>query len=84
MIHFLTMGLILGLSAGFAPGPLLTLVVSETLEHDVTAGIKVAVAPIITDLPIVLAAVFVLSKLSDFKSVLGFISLVGRGKLCVA
>ena len=53
MISFLTTGAILGLSAGFAPGPLLTLVVSETLRYNVKEGIKVALAPIVTDLPIV-------------------------------
>ena len=48
MLHFLTLGTVLGLSAGLAPGPLLTLVISETLQHDIRAGIKVAVAPFIT------------------------------------
>ena len=42
MLHFLTIGTVLGLSAGFAPGPLLTLVIAETLQHDIKAGIKVA------------------------------------------
>ncbi len=40
MIHFLVMGSLLGFSAGIAPGPLLTLVVSETLAHDVRSGIS--------------------------------------------
>lgn len=77
MIHFLTIGTVLGLSAGFAPGPLLTLVISETLQHDVKSGIKVALAPIITDLPIIILTVFVLSKLSNFHNILGLISLIG-------
>lgn len=77
MIDFFTMGTVLGLSAGCAPGPLLTLVISETLQHDITAGIKVALAPLITDLPIIILTVFILSKLSDFHSILGIISLIG-------
>ncbi len=77
MNHYLMMGLVLGLSAGLAPGPLLTLVVSETLAHDYKAGIKVALAPMISDLPIVVVTLMVLAKLSDFKVVLGCISLVG-------
>ncbi len=77
MIHYLFMGVVLGLSAGLAPGPLLTLVVSETLAHDVRAGIRVALAPMISDLPIVLVTLFVLSKLSQVNGVLGIISLVG-------
>ena len=77
MLHYLTIGTLLGLSAGFAPGPLLTLVISETLKHDINAGIKVALAPIITDLPIIILTLFVLSKLSHFQNILGVISLVG-------
>jgi threonine/homoserine/homoserine lactone efflux protein len=77
MLHYLTIGTILGLSAGLAPGPLLTLVVSETMAHDIRAGIKVALAPLITDLPIILLTVFALSRLSGFNSILGIISLLG-------
>ena len=77
MIHFLTLGGILGLSAGFAPGPLLALVISETLRHNVGAGIKVALSPMATDLPIVVATVAILSELSGFHGVLGAISLAG-------
>ena len=77
MIHYLTIGTILGLSAGLAPGPLLTLVISETILHDVKAGIKVALAPLITDLPIIVLTVFILSRLSGFHGILGVISLIG-------
>ena len=77
MIHYLTIGTVLGLSAGFAPGPLLTLVISETLQHDIKSGIKIALAPIITDLPIIVLTLFILSKLSDFHNILGIISLTG-------
>jgi threonine/homoserine/homoserine lactone efflux protein len=77
MINFLTMGSILGLSAGFAPGPLLTLVISETLQHDIKAGVKVALAPMITDLPIIMLTLFILVKLSGFHKVLGIISCMG-------
>ena len=77
MVNFLTIGFILGLSAGFAPGPLLTLVISETLQHDIKAGVKVALAPIITDLPIIIFTLFILVKLSEFHKVLGIISCMG-------
>lgn len=77
MIHYLTIGAVLGLSAGFAPGPLLTLVISETLQHGIKSGLKVAIAPIITDLPIILVTLFLISKLSNFHEILGIISLIG-------
>ena len=77
MISFLAIGTILGFSAGFAPGPLLALVISETLQHDIKSGVKVATAPIITDLPIIIFTLFILSKLTHFHNILGIISLIG-------
>jgi threonine/homoserine/homoserine lactone efflux protein len=77
MINFLTIGIILGLSSGFTPGPLLTLIIFETLQHDIKSGVKVALAPIITDLPIVVLTFFILAKLSNFRNILGIISLAG-------
>lgn len=74
---FLTLGIILGLSAGFTPGPLLTLVISETLQHDIKSGVKVAIAPVITDFPIVIVTLYILSKVSHFNTILGIISLIG-------
>ena len=75
----LAAGTVLGLSAGFTPGPLLTLVITQTLQHDIREGVKVAMAPLITDLPIILVSLFVLSQLGDFDLLLGAISLVGAG-----
>lgn len=77
MLNFLTIGLVLGLSAGFAPGPLLTLVISETLQHDVRAGIKVAIAPLITDLPIILLSVMIISRIAESHVILGIIAFCG-------
>ena len=48
-----TAGALLGLAEGIKPGPLNTLVISETLRHDWKAGTKVALAPLITDAPII-------------------------------
>jgi threonine/homoserine/homoserine lactone efflux protein len=77
MITFLVTGSILGLSAGFAPGPLLVLVISETLQHDLKAGMKVALAPVLTDLPIIIFSLLVLVKLSRFHNILAIISILG-------
>ena len=77
MITFLVTGSILGLSAGFAPGPLLVLVISETLQHGLKAGMKVALAPVLTDLPIIVFSLLVLVKLSRFHNTLAIISILG-------
>jgi len=77
MTQYLVLGTVLGLSAGFAPGPLLALVVSETLQHGRGAGIRVALVPIFTDLPIVVFTLWFLSTLSSFSAVLGGMSVAG-------
>lgn len=76
-MEFLGAGIVLGLSAGFSPGPLLTLVVSQTLRYGVKEGVKAAAAPLVTDVPIILLAFFVLTRLADYRHVLGVISLAG-------
>jgi threonine/homoserine/homoserine lactone efflux protein len=78
---FLFSGVIFGLSAGLSPGPLLTLVISETLKHNIKEGIKVSIAPILTDLPIVMFTVLVLSRLSNMLPLLGAVSLLGSAFL---
>lgn len=77
MISLFSAGLVYGLSAGFSPGPLLMLVIAQTLQHGVKEGVKVAAAPVLTDLPIIIVSLAVLSRLADFKPVLGLISLAG-------
>ena len=51
-----TAGLLLGAPSGFAPGPMLLLIISETLRHGKHAGAKVACIPLLTDAPIVMAS----------------------------
>ena len=77
MITYLSAGVVLGLSAGFSPGPLLALVISQSLRHGVKEGTKVALAPLVTDFPIILISTFLLTRLANFRPVLGVISLVG-------
>jgi threonine/homoserine/homoserine lactone efflux protein len=77
VISAIVSGFIFGLSSGLAPGPLLVLVITQALRHSVKEGIKVAVAPLITDLPIILVSLFVLTRLNAFHRALGFISFVG-------
>lgn len=76
-ISFLIFGILFGLSAGITPGPLLALVVSETLKNNGKEGIKVAIAPLITDAPIILITTLILSKVSNYNLILGFISITG-------
>ncbi|MFA6562470.1 MAG: LysE family transporter [Verrucomicrobiia bacterium] len=70
-------GILLGLSCGLSPGVLLTLVLTQTLRHGAREGCKVALAPLGSDLPIVLLAMLFASKVSAFRPVLGVISIAG-------
>jgi threonine/homoserine/homoserine lactone efflux protein len=80
-LAYLLPGLALGLSAGISPGPLLTLVMTQTLKHGVREGVKVSLAPLATDLPIIIVALFILDRLTTLDPVLGAISLFGAGYL---
>ncbi|MEZ4775343.1 MAG: LysE family transporter [Bacteroidia bacterium] len=75
--QYLSIGALLGLTAGISPGPLLSLMLMETLRHNLKAGIKIAFAPLITDLPVILISLAIFSRLSAFHTVLGLISLAG-------
>ena len=77
MTTLLSSAVVYGLSAGFSPGPLLALVISQTLRYGVREGVKASMAPLITDLPIILVSVLVLRSLSDSRIILGCISMAG-------
>lgn len=79
ILEYTGSGILLGLTAGISPGPLLTLVIAQTLEHNRKEGFKVAVAPLITDIPIVLLTLLVFSRIQAFDVVAGIISLLGAG-----
>ena len=72
-----TIGFLLGAPAGITPGPILVLVISETLRHGIHAGAKVAFIPLLTDIPVVLVSGFLFTKLSYVDFLLGVISLSG-------
>ncbi len=77
MLTLLGAAAVYGLSAGFSPGPLLALVISQTLRYGFREGAKAAMAPLVTDLPIIRVCVLVLSPLAGSRAVLGFISMAG-------
>ncbi len=77
MKSLLISGMILGLSAGVSPGPMLTLVISQTLRHGIREGVKVALAPLLTDTPIIIVSFLFLSFFSDMTPALGVIAIFG-------
>jgi len=81
MTSFILSGIVLGFSAGISPGPLLTLVISETVKKNAAAGILVAASPLITDAPIIAAAYYFSSIFKDSSYFISFISILGGAYL---
>ena len=77
MIEALGAGILFGLSAGLAPGPLLALVIAQTLRHGLGHGVRIALAPLLTDVPIVVLCVALVGSLVSSGGPLGVISLIG-------
>ncbi|NLV24444.1 MAG: LysE family translocator [Deltaproteobacteria bacterium] len=74
-------GVVLGLASGMSPGPLLTLVFVESLRKGSGAGIRVALAPVFTDAPIIVATFWIVSQIGSNPILLGLISLAGGSYL---
>jgi threonine/homoserine/homoserine lactone efflux protein len=63
MWAYLSLGLSMGLNAGISPGPLLALVVTASLRTGLTGGLQVALAPLVSDLPIIALSVLLVGNL---------------------
>ena len=81
MLEFFVAAGVFGLSGGLSPGPLLALVVSETLARGRSAGLAVSMSPLITDGPAIAAAVFLLGRVENSDAALGIISIAGGALL---
>ena len=77
MLAALTAAIILGLSGGLLPGPLLTAVLTQTLRHGAREGTKTAFAPLLTDAPIIAVLVLFLDRVSHLRPLIAAIGLVG-------
>ena len=73
--------LILGLGEGIKPGPLNTLVITETLQHDWRAGTKVALSPLITDAPIITISAWMWSQATSLTGVEAILYFAGAAFL---
>lgn len=62
-MELLLLGAGLGTAAGLSPGPLLTLVISSTLERGLAAGLRIAAAPLLSDGPVILISLLALGRL---------------------
>ena len=77
MVSALVIGVIFGATAGFAPGPLMTLVITQTLRHNTREGALAAVAPPVTDFPIVVASLLLVNQVATLDPLLGVLATAG-------
>lgn len=70
-------GAVLGLTEGVKPGPLLTMVIKETLTGGFWAGVRTAAAPIFTDGPLIVVSFLAAGVFAENSFLLAVISLVG-------
>ncbi len=76
-VESLLYGVLFGLAAGISPGPLTTLVLSETFKNGRKKGIEAAISPPISEPPIILLVLLVLSKVRGNYAIIGAISILG-------
>ncbi|DAC43001.1 MAG TPA: LysE family translocator [Candidatus Thalassarchaeaceae archaeon] len=74
-------GVALGVIEGIKPGPLLTMVIRETLSGGLRAGVWTAAAPIFTDGPLIIVSLLAASWISTRPSILIAISILGAAYL---
>jgi threonine/homoserine/homoserine lactone efflux protein len=77
MLQEIVAGASFGLSGGLSPGPLLALVLAETVARGRNAGLAVAASPLITDGPIIAASIVLLGRIEDSQPSLGLVNLAG-------
>ena len=77
MLTALSAAFVYGLTGGLTPGPLMTLVISQTLRHGSREGIKTSLAPLITDGPIIVLLLLFLGRIAAVRPLLGGIAIAG-------
>ena len=74
---FLFSGIMLGIVEGYKPGPLTTVVITQTLKHNWKSGLKVALSPLLTDGPIILLCALIYSGISENSIASSSLSIAG-------
>lgn len=65
-VSALAAGIALGFGAGIVPGPLFSLVLTTTLARGFAAGLRVAIAPLLTDALVIALSVLFLRAVPDW------------------
>jgi hypothetical protein len=81
MNEFFLAALSFGLAAGLKPGPLGVMVIQQALSRGLLAGVQAGLAPLITDGPIIIAALWCLSQFKSIELFAAALSLAGGAYL---
>lgn len=81
MLATLLSALLCGIFAGLAPGPYTTMVAATALERGFKAGVRLALVPLLSDIPPLLICLFVLDRLDP--QAFGIVGVFG-GALLIA
>ncbi len=77
MIEAIATGFALGLGSGVAPGPLTGLTISTTMRSGLGAGLRIAVAPLLSDSVIIALSLTIVFQLPEIAiSILGIVGAV--------
>ncbi len=82
MIESLISGAAFGLAAGLSPGPFMALVISQSVRFGRREGVKVALAPLCSDVPVILLSLFLLSRVANVGGALAWVSIAGGLFVC--
>jgi len=77
MIEILFQALFLGLIAGFIPGPILTLIINDTLHNGFKGGVKTSTGAIIAECVLVIFIITIFSFLETFPFILTIVHTLG-------
>ena len=80
-VSLMLKGCLFGFSAGISPGPLTVLVIHSTLRSGIGAGVRIAIAPAMTDIPILAGAIVLNQATADSAIFITLVSFIGAGFL---
>jgi len=78
---YTAIGLTFGLTGGLSPGPITALVIGQTLRYGRHEGYKVALAPVITDGPLLALTMFLVARLQNIDVFAAVVGLLGAAVL---
>ncbi len=77
LINYILTGLFLGITAGVSPGPLMAVLISETLKGNIKNGLIISIIPVITDIPLILLIIFILKKFENLNVIFDILYVIG-------